>query len=137
MAHFDPTRLEPKNGDFARYIEELNKGAINELKAAQVNQADLAKASGQMQQEILKANQRIDSARAMDPIAQRREALKEKSKAQGQRQLVKALTPLCIFAGFGFFSLGGILAEKSLIFVGMGIFVFGMFASAIFGRDKK
>ena len=137
MAAFDPTKLEPKNGDFARYIEELNRGAIDHLKAAQVTDADMAKTADTLQQELLKANRKVDVARQMDPTAQRREALKEKSKVQGRQQLAKALTPLCIFAGFGCFALGGILGEESVIFTGMGIFIFGMFSTALLGRKRK
>jgi len=137
MATFDPTKLEPKNGDFARYIEELNRGAVEHLKAAQVSDADMAKASGAMQEELLKASRKVESARQMDPAAQRREALKEKSKAQGRQQLAKALTPLFIFSGFGCFALGGILGEETIVFIGMGIFIFGMFSTAFLGRKRK
>ena len=137
MPAFDPTKLEPKNGDFARYIEELNRGAIDQLKAVQVSDADMARASGALQDEILKANRKVDIDRKMDPVEQRREVLKEKSKVQGRQQLAKALTPLCIFSGFGCFALGGILAQETLIFIGMGIFVFGMFSTAILGRKQK
>ena len=137
MPTFDPTKLEPKNGDFARYIEELNRGAIEQLKAVQVTEADMARASDHLQDDLMKATQKVEAARAMDPVAQRREVLKEKSKVQGRQQLAKALTPLCIFSGFGCFALGGILGEESIIFTGMGIFVFGMFSTAILGRKRK
>ena len=34
---FDPSDLEPKNGDFANFVEKLNEKSVRELKALQVN----------------------------------------------------------------------------------------------------
>ena len=34
---FDPSELEPKNGDFAAFVEKLNEKSVRELKALQVN----------------------------------------------------------------------------------------------------
>ena len=34
---FDPLDLEPKNGDFASFVEKLNEKSVRELKALQVN----------------------------------------------------------------------------------------------------
>ena len=34
---FDPSHLEPKNGDFAAFVEQLNQKSAEELKALQVN----------------------------------------------------------------------------------------------------
>ena len=35
--HFDPSNLEPKNGDFTSFVEKLNQKSIQELKALQIN----------------------------------------------------------------------------------------------------
>ena len=34
---FDPSYLEPKDGDFASFVEKLNQKSVQELKALQVN----------------------------------------------------------------------------------------------------
>ena len=34
---FDPSYLEPKDGDFAGFVEKLNQKSVAELKALQVN----------------------------------------------------------------------------------------------------
>ena len=34
---FDPSYLEPKDGDFASFVEKLNQKSVQELKALQVS----------------------------------------------------------------------------------------------------
>ena len=53
---FDPSQLEPKNGDFADFIDKLNQKSAEELKALQVNDALMREHSNELQQSVADAH---------------------------------------------------------------------------------
>lgn len=52
---FDPTQLEPKNGDFADFVDKLNQKSAEELKALQVNDALIREHANELQQSVADA----------------------------------------------------------------------------------
>ena len=45
---FDPSYLEPKDGDFASFVEKLNQKSVQELKALQVNDEQMREIRSQI-----------------------------------------------------------------------------------------
>lgn len=121
----DPLNLEPKNGDFVSYIEQLNAGSLKDLKALQVAEAN--KASELMQQQNLfnlsDENQSSTTERQ-----------KTRLLTTTAQHLSKKLVPLVFSIGFTCFFAGAALDLEPLIFFGFFIIFFGMIGSAFAGK---
>ena len=126
---FDPSRLEPKNGDFAKYVDELNSKHIGELRALQVEEAKEASAIHQAMKDDLPFNQ-------MNPHP----VMPVPSPTRVSKRTAKQVIPVWIFFAFMTIFIGIFLENEDLILGGfflafVTIFV-GGFISSISNKRK-
>ncbi len=138
---FDPAHLEPKDGDFAGFVEKLNQKSIQDLKALQVNDELMRE---QINDELNGAASGVWSSPNIDPapihrdtvINQPEDAFKVDPSAE-QKQANNSYhksnragnlsTFLLIFSGFALFSYGGMSGDEEII----AISVFLIFISIV------
>lgn len=144
---FDPSDLEPKNGDFASFVEKLNEKSVRELKALQVNDELMRE---QINDELNGAASNVWSSPNLDQsapkhrdtvIAQPEDAFKvdlpqNYSKTQTVNSKANtASTLILIFMGFALFFYGGMTGQEDLIATAV-FFVFVSIVSNII-RQKR
>ncbi|HIU36734.1 MAG TPA: hypothetical protein IAC56_00415 [Candidatus Aphodousia faecigallinarum] len=124
---FDPSLLEPKNGDFADFVEKLNQKSVAELKALQVNDEQMRE---QINDDLNGAATGVWTSPNVDPpkaihkdtvINQPEDAFKV-DFPQGDRvnknrsdKVGNASTVILIFLGFALFFYGGMNNDEELI----------------------
>ena len=146
---FDPSYLEPKDGDFASFVEKLNQKSVQELKALQVNDEQMRE---QINDELNGAASGVWTSPDIDPtpihrdtvINQPEDAFKvDPSVAQNPSsdsrdklsRAGSASTFLLIFAGFAFFFYGGMTGDEELIATAVFLVLFSIFSNVI--RQKR
>lgn len=144
---FDPSDLEPKNGDFASFVEKLNEKSVRELKALQVNDELMRE---QINDELNGAASNVWSSPNLDQsapkhrdtvIAQPEDAFKvdlpqNYSKTQTVSSKANtASTLILIFMGLALFFYGGMTGQENLIATAV-FFVFVSIVSNII-RQKR
>ncbi len=144
---FDSLDLEPKNGDFASFVEKLNEKSVRELKALQVND-ELMRA--QINDELNGAASNVWSTPELTQsapkhkdtvIAQPEDAFRvdlPQNNSEPRSARTKAGTVstfILIFAGFALFFYGGMTGQENLIATAV-FFVFVSIVSNII-RQKR
>ena len=146
---FDPSYLEPKDGDFASFVEKLNQKSVQELKALQVNDEQMRE---QINDELNGAASGVWTSPDIDPtpihrdtvINQPEDAFKvDPSVAQNPSSASRdklsragsASTFLLIFAGFVLFFYGGMTGDEELIATAVFLVLFSIFSNVI--RQKR
>lgn len=146
---FDPSYLEPKDGDFASFVEKLNQKSVQELKALQVNDEQMRE---QINDELNGAASGVWTSPDIDPspihrdtvINQPEDAFKvDPSVAQNPSSASRdklsracsASTFLLIFAGFALFFYGGMTGDEELIATAVFLVLFSIFSNVI--RQKR
>ncbi len=144
---FDPLDLEPKNGDFASFVEKLNEKSVRELKALQVNDELMRE---QINDELNGAASNVWSSPDLDQsvpkhrdtvIAQPEDAFKvdiPQNNSEPRSVGAKAGTVstfILIFMGFALFFYGGMTGQENLIATAV-FFVFVSIVSNII-RQKR
>ncbi len=127
---FDPKDLEPKNGDFAKYIDGLNQKSIKELKALQVQDAQIDAAK---QASFGKPLDTTDNAFGHQPLMT---APLPQAPAKKKRNV--QLMPFAVMASFAIIFLGMITEDEPLILSGFGLSFFVIvFGGILQGMRKK
>lgn len=146
---FDPSYLEPKDGDFASFVEKLNQKSVQELKALQVNDEQMRE---QINDELNGAASGVWTSPDIDPtpihrdtvINQPEDAFKvDPSVAQNPSSASRdklsragsASTFLLIFVGFALFFYGGMTGDEELIATAVFLVLFSIFSNVI--RQKR
>lgn len=146
---FDPSYLEPKDGDFASFVEKLNQKSVQELKALQVNDEQMRE---QINDELNGAASGVWTSPDIDStpihrdtvINQPEDAFKvDPSVAQNPSSASRdklsragsASTFLLIFAGFALFFYGGMTGDEELIATAVFLVLFSIFSNVI--RQKR
>lgn len=146
---FDPSYLEPKDGDFASFVEKLNQKSVQELKALQVNDEQMRE---QINDELNGAASGVWTSPDIDPtpihrdtvINQPEDAFKvdssvaQKTSSASRDKLSRAgsaSTFLLIFAGFALFFYGGMTGDEELIATAVFLVLFSIFSNVI--RQKR
>lgn len=142
---FDPSHLEPKNGDFAAFVEQLNQKSAEELKALQVNDELMRE---QINDELHGAatgvwnpTQAQTGAVHRDTVInQPEDAFKvdipePKSAKSGRSRTAQASTAFLIFLGFGLFSYGGMIGDERLIMAAVFVIFISIVSNII--RQKR
>lgn len=129
-SRFNPESLEPKNGDFAKFIEDLNNQNIKELKALQVNE--------------VKASDAFDvQAKTEEPFSrlEPHPVMPVPSPARVSMQTVKKVMPIWILFAFLIIFVGMFTGDERIIMSGfflafITIFVGGILSN-ILGKRKR
>ena len=146
---FDPAHLEPKDGDFASFVEKLNQKSVQELKALQVNDELMRE---QINDELNGAASGVWSSPNIDPaplhrdtvINQPEDAFKvdpivqQKRTGGSNEKLNRAAnisTVLVIFSGFALFSYGGMTGDEEII--AMAVFLIFITIVSNIVRQKR
>lgn len=146
---FDPSELEPKNGDFASFVDKLNQKTVQELKALQINDELMREqindelngaasgvwASPDMEQHTAKhrdtvINQPEDAFKVEIPSDNTTTRKSSSGKAGN------ASTIILIFLGFALFFYGGMTGDEELILTAV-FFVFVSIVSNIFRQKRQ
>ena len=142
----EPFNLEPENGDFAKYIDQMNAGAIKNLKALQVAEAgktaqllqeldsnDQQKASlkSKAAQSVLSMTQARPSG-AFETRREHEEGPQEPSK--NASNVASVIARLSFFVGFSCFLSGAFMQFEPLILFGFFTIFFGMMSGAFLGK---
>ena len=137
---FDPAHLEPKDGDFASFVEKLNQKSVQELKALQVNDELNGAASGVWSSPNIDPaplhrdtviNQPEDAFK-VDPIVQQRRTGGSNEKLN---RAANISTVLVIFSGFALFSYGGMTGDEEII--AMAVFLIFITIVSNIVRQKR
>ena len=149
---FDPSELEPKNGDFAAFVEKLNEKSVRELKALQVNDELMRE---QINSELNGAASGVWTGNPgpknqLDPvpthrdtvIAQPEDAFKVDSQDPTPTKRPNAVTRagnissmMLIFSAFALFAYGGMTGDEELIFTAIFIVFITIFSNIV--RHKR
>lgn len=149
---FDPSELEPKNGDFAAFVEKLNEKSVRELKALQVNDELMRE---QINSELNGAASGVWTGNPgpknqLDPvpthrdtvIAQPEDAFKVDSPDPNPTKRTNAATRagnissmMLIFSAFALFAYGGMTGDEELIFTAIFIVFITIFSNIV--RHKR
>lgn len=162
---FDPTQLEPKNGDFADFVDKLNQKSAEELKALQVNDALIREHADELQQSEADAqalqrqtmetklgqkSPKSDYAwgrtdRSGPVIANREDAFKIDPTMQrspsATRRKKKSQSPIifAIFMCFGLFAYGGATGQEHWVITATAAMFILILANAVLQviRNKR
>ena len=162
---FDPSQLEPKNGDFADFIDKLNQKSAEELKALQVNDALMREHSNELQQSVADAHalqrQTMETKLGQTslgndyawgktdqsgPVIQNlEEAFRVDPTMQRTpvttRRKKKSQSPIvfAIFMCFGLFAYGGATGQEHWVIAATAAMFFLILANAVFQiiRNKR
>lgn len=162
---FDPTQLEPKNGDFADFVDKLNQKSAEELKALQVNDALIREHANELQQSVAdaqalqrrtmetklgqippKSNYAWGKTDRSGPvIANREDAFKIDPMMQGSPSAKhlkkKSQSPIffAIFMCFGLFAYGGATEQEHLVIAATAVMFILILVNAVLQiiRNKR
>ena len=112
---FDPKTLEPKNGDFASFVDELNRESVQHLKALQVSDAQM---QAQQQADIEK-NKQIASA------------------PKRPASLSKKLPLLAFLAGFIGFAYGASTGQEDIVSAAFTFCFIAMILMAVLNKKRR
>ena len=135
---FDPSHLEPKNGDFAAFVEQLNQKSAEELKALQVNDEFMRE---QINDELHGAATGVWNPTQAQTGAVLRDTIikvdipEPKSAKSGRSRAAQASTAFLIFLGFGLFSYGGMIGDERLIMAAVFVIFISIVSNII--RQKR
>ena len=137
---FDPKTLEPKDGDFASFVDQLNRESIQELKALRVSDEQM-KAEVQAQVEA-GTDLFEDSAKEAPVIRNPQEAFRdERPQAQRQasrRKLKTKYYPLFLVVfSFILFAYGGATSQEDLVISAFSCFFFAIIIAIILDKKNK
>lgn len=129
-SRFNPESLEPKNGDFAKFIEDLNNQNIKELKALQVNDA--------------KASDAFDvQTKTEEPFShlEPHPVMPVPSPSRVSKQTVKKVMPIWILFAFLIIFVGMFTGDERIIMSGfflafITIFVGGILSNILSKRKR-
>ncbi len=139
---FDPKTLEPKNGDFASFVDELNRESVQHLKALQVSDAQM---QAQQQADIEK-NKQIASAQAQGtaPVAASIEAIyrderpaAKPSAPKRTDSLSKKLPLLAFLAGFIGFAYGASTGQEDIVSAAFTFCFIAMILMAVLNKKRR
>ena len=137
---FDPKTLEPKDGDFASFIDQLNRESIQELKALRVTDEQM-KAEVQAQVEA-GTDLFQDSAKQAPVIRDPQEAFRD-DRPRSQRPVARKKVSakyyplfLVVFS-FVLFAYGGATSQEDLVITAFSCFSFAIIMAIIIDKRNK
>ena len=137
---FDPKTLEPKDGDFASFVDQLNRESIQELKALRVSDEQM---KAEVQAQVEAGTDVFEgSAKEAPVIRDPQEAFRdERSQAQRQasrrKQKTKYYPLFLVVLSFVLFAYGGATSQEDLVITAFSCFFFAIIIAIILDRKNK
>ena len=118
-----PQAMEPENGDYVRYLEQLQAGKIKELNAMRVSIVDTGD-DGML---------KVSSPKELELRERQERLVRQERKKDLSRGIVRMTGPVVLLAGVVLIALGMSSGPEDIIPVGM----FTLFAGVVLTNEAR